>query len=139
MATVIKVKSHLEKALRKKLEEVNNPTTMLAIHNTLAKKCDPYVPFLEGPLSQTIEVTSEGVHYIQPYARRQYFGENFNHTTEHHPLASAKWDEAMMRDKGISFYTNGQNALRDIVKASHENILQLVNGLQYISLKQMQS
>jgi len=47
--------------------------------------------------------------------------------------------EAMMRDKGVSFYTNGQNALRDIVKASHENILQLVNGLQYISLKQMQS
>lgn len=119
MATVIKVKSHLEKALRKKLEELNNPTTMLAIHNTLAKKCDPYVPFLEGPLSQTIEVTSEGVHYIQPYARRQYYGENFNHTTEHHPLASAKWDEAMMRDKRDEFKAEVQAIVEERIRRAN--------------------
>jgi flagellar biosynthesis protein FlhF len=47
--------------------------------------------------------------------------------------------EAMQRDKGISFFTNGQNALKDIVKASHDTVLQMIDGLQYISLKQMQS
>lgn len=102
MATV-KISAGLNKKLEKKLKEVNDATTMLAIHNTLAKMCDPYVPFLEGPLSQTIEVSPEGVTYTQPYARYQYYGENFNHTTEYHPLASAMWDKAMLRDKGDEF------------------------------------
>lgn len=102
MAT-IKIDSGLTKKLEKRLKQVNNATTMLAIHNTLAKMCDPYVPFLEGPLSQTNVVSPEGVRYIQPYARYQYYGEDFNHTTEYHPLASAMWDKAMLRDKGEEF------------------------------------
>lgn len=105
MATVtVKLdRNVISKVLRKKLEAVNNPTTMLAIHNTLAKRCDPYVPFLEGPLSQTFQVSSEGVRYIQPYARYQYYGDGFKHTTDYHPLASARWDEAMRRDHGAEF------------------------------------
>ena len=59
--------------------------------------------------------------------------------TDESDTIGAILSEVMLRDKGISFYTNGQNALRDIVKASHDGILQLVDGLQYISLKQMQS
>lgn len=106
MATTILV--HLDKnvvsdAIREKLNEVNNPTTMLALHNILAKRCDPYVPFLEGPLSQTNVVSSKGVTYIQPYARYQYYGNDFNHTVEFHPLASAQWDKAMLRDHGDEF------------------------------------
>jgi hypothetical protein len=76
---------------------------MLAIYNTLAKMCDPYVPFLNGPLSQTHVVSPKGVRYIQPYARRQYYGDDFNHTTEYHPLASSRWDKAMLRDHGDEF------------------------------------
>lgn len=102
MAT-IKIEAGLTRKLEKRLKQVNNATTMLAIHNTLAKMCDPYVPFLEGPLSQTNVVSPEGVRYIQPYARYQYYGEGFNHTTEYHPLASAMWDKAMLRDKGDEF------------------------------------
>lgn len=99
----INIKVNIGNKLKKRLAELNNDTTMLAIHNTLAKRCDPYVPFLEGPLSQTNVVSAEGVRYIQPYARYQYFGDNFNHTTEFHPLASARWDEAMLRDHGDEF------------------------------------
>ena len=99
----ISIKVQMNDALRNKIAEINNPTTMLAIHNTLAKRCDPYVPFLEGPLSQTAVVSARGVRYIQPYARRQYYGDNFNHTLEFHPLASARWDEAMLRDHGEEF------------------------------------
>ena len=89
--------------LEDKLEELITPEIMLEIHNLFAKMCDPYVPFLEGPLSQTIEVTAEGVRYTQPYARRQYYGTEFNHTLDYHPLASAMWDKAMMTDKGEEF------------------------------------
>ena len=96
-------RSVITKEIRKQLKEVNNPTTMVAIHNTLAKRCDPYVPFLNGPLSQTNVVSKEGVRYIQPYARYQYYGTNFNHTTDYHPLASAQWDKAMLRDHKDEF------------------------------------
>lgn len=113
MATVeIQLKSRLNNAIQRKLSEINNPTTMLAVHNTLAKMCDPYVPFLEGPLSQTVQVSSDGVRYTQPYARYQYFGDNFNFTLEKHPLASARWDKAMMRDHGGEFIAEVEEILR---------------------------
>lgn len=102
----------INKAIQKQLAEVNNPTTMLAIHNTLAKKCDPYVPFLHGPLSQTHIVTAEGVTYTQPYARYQYYGTDFNHTTDYHPLASAMWDKAMLRDHRLDF----NREIKDIIQ-----------------------
>ena len=92
-----------DQALQDKLENLCDDTTMLEIHDLLAKMCDPYVPFLEGPLSQTIDVTPEYVRYTQPYAHYQYHGINFNHTLDYHPLASAKWDEAMLRDKRDEF------------------------------------
>lgn len=84
----------------------------LAIHNTLAKRCDPYVPFLNGPLSQTVRPDEEGVHYNMIYARYQFYGVNFRHTLEYHPLASAKWNEAMMRDHGEEF----SNEVKEIIK-----------------------
>lgn len=121
MATVtVKLdKNVISEALKKKLATINNPTTMLAIHNTLAKRCDPYVPFLEGPLSQTVQVSAEGVRYIQPYARYQYYGDGFNHTLDYHPLASARWDEAMMRDHGEEFNQEVKDIIvRRIVEAN---------------------
>lgn len=121
MATTILV--HLDKnvvsdAIREKLNGVNNPTTMLALHNILAKRCDPYVPFLEGPLSQTTVVSSKGVTYIQPYARYQYYGEDFNFTRDKHPLASAKWDEAMLRDHGEEFNQEVKDTIKWRLKQS---------------------
>ena len=108
----VKVNVQISNALRNKILELNNPTTMLAIHNTLAKMCDPYVPFLNGPLSQTNVVTPDGVTYVTPYARRQYYGDDFNHTVEFHPLASARWDEAMMRDRGEEFNAEVEDILK---------------------------
>lgn len=112
MASVtISVEGKISRAIQQKLAEVNNPTTMIAIHNTLAKRCDPYVPFLNGPLSQTNVVSAEGVRYIQPYARYQYYGVGFNHTTDYHPLASAMWDKAMLRDHRDEFMSE----VKDII------------------------
>lgn len=108
----VKVEGHIDRALKQRFEVVNNPTTMIAIYNTLAKRCDPYVPFLNGPLSQTNVVSAEGVRYIQPYARYQYYGVDFNHTTDYHPLASAMWDKAMLRDHGEEFFAE----VKDIIE-----------------------
>lgn len=108
----IKVGVQISAALRNKLSGLADPATMLAIHNTLAKRCDPYVPFLNGPLSQTAQVSSDGVRYVQPYARYQYYGDNFNHTVDYHPLASARWDEAMLRDHGQEFNAEVEDILK---------------------------
>lgn len=109
----VKIKMDLDKVLQKRFEDVNNSATMYAMHNTLAKMCDPYVPFLNGPLSQTHEISSTGVKYIQPYARYQYYGDHFNHTLEFHPLASARWDKAMLKDRGDEFYREIELIMRE--------------------------
>lgn len=100
--STVKIKVNFNNSKMQKLTEVG-PAAMYEMHNLLAKMCDPYVPFLNGPLSQTNVVSTTGVRYIQPYARYQYYGTHFNHTKDFHPLASAKWDEAMLRDKGKLF------------------------------------
>ena len=82
---------------------LNDEQTMLEIHNLLRKMCDPYVPFLEGPLSQTVEVEPRCIRYIQPYARYQYYGIYFNHTIDYHPLATALWDKVMLAERGDEF------------------------------------
>lgn len=98
-----KIKVKIDNTIQEKLKEFNNPTTMLAIHNTFAKRCDPYVPFASGTLAQTVVVTPNYIRYIQPYARRQYFGDNFNFSIDKHPLATSRWDKAMLRDHGDEF------------------------------------
>ena len=41
----------MDKSIEDKLDSLVDDRTMLQIHDLLAKMCDPYVPFLEGPLS----------------------------------------------------------------------------------------
>lgn len=104
-------------AIQKKFDNLINEKVMLEIHQVFAKMCDPYVPFLEGPLSQSAmaQVTAENVRYGGkgyvtegrpngvPYGRYQYYGEGFNHTKDYHPKATALWDKAMMREQGDVF------------------------------------
>ena len=95
-----------------KLEQLTkDPVLGLEMHNILRIKCDPYVPYLNGPLSMTAEVTPEYIEYVQPYAHRQYHGVDFNHTLDWHPLASAEWDKAMLRDHRVEFQQDIREAL----------------------------
>jgi hypothetical protein len=71
-------------------------------------------------LSQTFQVSQEGVRYIQPYARYQYYGYGFNHTLDHHPLATSHWDRSMMRDHRREF----NQEVKEII----ERRLREVNG-----------
>ena len=109
----VRVSGALQKKLTNTVEEINKDyATKLAIHNTLAKRCDPYVPFLNGPLSQTIQITADGVRYVTPYARYQYYGDGFKHTLEYHPLATSRWDQAMLMDHREEFDKEVEQIIR---------------------------
>lgn len=101
-----------EEAIGAKIESLIDDEVMLQIHDLFAKMCDPYVPFLEGPLSQTTEITPQGVRYTQPYAHYQYHGIGFNHTLDYHPLATAFWNEVMMQEHGEEFIAQVENILK---------------------------
>lgn len=104
---------HLDdKAILAKLDRViSNDVTMLELNQLLARYCDPYVPFLEGVLAQTLSITPQGVTYHSPYAHYQYFLHDMNEdlagttnrTRIRHPLATSYWDKAMMQQQGDSF------------------------------------
>ena len=91
MSATIKTTVYIDqRAIENKLTKLlKDERVMLEIHNEFARMCNPYVPFLEGPLSQTIEVTPWWVKYTQPYAHYQYTGDGFNFTKDYHPLATA--------------------------------------------------
>ena len=121
------------KAIERKVSSVIDDTAMLRIHNAFARYCNPYVPMDEGALSQTLEITAEGVTYRQPYAHYMYVGMVYGpnipifedgiivgwfsppgkekhptgraiqYSPERHPLATKEWDIAMMRDRGDAF------------------------------------
>lgn len=97
-----------EQALGHTLEALVDDQTMVRIYDLLAKKCDPYVPYLYGPLSTVIEITPQYLRYVQPYAHWQYVGispsgKPFNYTKSTHKNATSEWDKAMMREHGDEF------------------------------------
>lgn len=90
--------------IQQKMEEIfNDNATMYEIHMAFARKIDPWVPYLTGDLSKLIQIEPHCVRYTQPYARYQYYGVGFNHTTDTHPLASAMWDKVAMETQLESF------------------------------------
>ena len=101
----VKVNVHFnEKDIQNKLESlINDPAVMYEVHMKFARIIDPWVPYLSGDLSKLIEIHPDCVRYTQPYARRQYYGLDFNHTIDTHPLASAMWDKAAMETQLGSF------------------------------------
>lgn len=60
---------------------------------------DPYVPFLNGVLSQNVTEHAQRIIYNAPYARRQYY-ENQGKNRSRHPLAGSHWTERMWADRG---------------------------------------
>ena len=101
------------KRIQQKLSRIgNDPQLMLEVHTSFARMINPWVPFLHGPLSQTVEIEPTCVRYIQPYARYQYYGVGFHHTTDYHPLASAMWDKVAMQTQRKPFAKQVQNIIK---------------------------
>ena len=68
---------------------------------------DPYVPYLEGNLSNYVQGYGAKDHatvtYQMPYAFKQYNGINVNENNrcrQFHPLATSYWDEAAWNNSG---------------------------------------
>ena len=65
---------------------------------TIIKDSNYYVPLATGVLQKTaITSTVLGSGMIiwdTPYARRQYYGDNFDHSKQYNPNATSKWFES---------------------------------------------
>lgn len=55
-----------------------------------ARICTPYVPFLNGPLQDSVRVNEKSVSWNKPYARRQFY--------EH--ASKSQWHVKAWRDRG---------------------------------------
>lgn len=67
------------------------------LDNEVLKDCQPFVPMRSGNLMDSgVAGTTLGsgeVVYNAPYARRMYYGTNFNFSKLKHPQACAQWFE----------------------------------------------
>ena len=111
MATV-RFEIQLDDSLAQDIEKVlDDDATRIEINEAVAKWCDPYVPFRTGALATDIVISPDGITYNQPYAEKNYFGVDIPHNLTIHPLATALWDEAMMRDHEDEFMTEVQEII----------------------------
>ncbi|EMB7087903.1 minor capsid protein [Listeria monocytogenes] len=85
-----------------------------ALINQAAADISPYVPFLDGDLSnQYIIMNDKEIMWTSIYARRLYKGINFNFKLTHHPLAGPEWDQRAKVDKLESWIEVAQKAVEE--------------------------
>lgn len=83
---------------------INSDETMTEVHEAFASILDPYVPYDTGNMSQDeISIDADGVTYYAEYAAKQYYGVEFKHTKDTHPLATAYWDKVAMQTQQEAF------------------------------------
>ena len=91
--------------ITKRIEDIiHDEGVMTEVHEAYAEVLNPYVPYDTGYLSQdSVEVSAEGVTYTADYAWKQYYGTEYNHKKEVHPLATAMWDKVAMQTEKEAF------------------------------------
>ena len=103
----VKVNVDLKKA---GISKITDDVKLFAV-NDMFRLMSPYVPMESGTLFETVDRSTKGVLYKSIYARYQYNGVNFhfNHDPNKHPLATAKWDKAMLAAHGDKLMRDIQN------------------------------
>ena len=103
----VKAKVDLKKA---GMSKITDDVKLYAV-NDMFRLMSPYVPMESGTLFETVDRSTKGVLYKSIYARYQYNGVNFhfNHDPNKHPLATAKWDKAMLAAHGDKLTRDIQN------------------------------
>lgn len=100
MSKIVTINVQLDEvAIEKKIDDlIDNPEVRTESNKALAEIVDPWVPYDTGNLSQeSVQVDENAVHYTAEYAAKQYYGDEFNHKREIHPLATAHWDKVAMQ------------------------------------------
>jgi len=87
------------------------------LDNEVLRQSRPFVPFLQGILANTALIEEPGrIIYVQPYARRQFYGDYFDFTQTYHPQAGARWTDRAKAShmpawtKGVEAILRGGNA-----------------------------
>ena len=88
----------VEKILLKRNLDKNGKGQQFFTHE-VRRLSDPYVPFLNGPLSENVTELPNQIIYNSPYARRQWY-ENQGKNRRFHQLAGGHWTERMWPDRG---------------------------------------
>ena len=85
--------------ITKKIDGVIDDGAKFFFYNEFYSKMKPYVPADTSTMYDTAVVTSEGIHFIQPYSSAPYYGKTksggqMHFKTAKHPLATDHWDIA---------------------------------------------
>jgi len=86
------VKSNVNPLRYRKL--LNNKRLWLFGATTWHKLYNPFTPMETGQLMSNVRIEPKRVIHLVPYAKRLYYGEQFNFRTDKHPKATSKWDKA---------------------------------------------
>ena len=81
-------------------EKVHNDKVGLFMATTCAKAMHDFTPAKTYALADTTTIEPWKVTCEQEYARRMYYGTNFNFSKEKNPNATAYWDRATRTAKG---------------------------------------
>ena len=104
--------------MEKELQKYLTPQSKNFLLCTWYRYMFPYIPFRTGLMASLMALSENGntvnihpddamniglenikndpenvIRFRAPYANRQYEGDNFNFTRDHHPLAQARWGE----------------------------------------------
>lgn len=120
MPVVIKVSGDLMKCVNRIKYAVDAPQTKLELHQVLKDISDPYVPYDTGKLSENVTVSSGGVCYYQPYARRVYYGDYMNFHKDKHPLATSRWNEVAITDNETEFNARCNDVIKEAINNANK-------------------
>ena len=117
----VKVDGKIDEAdLRARLQNlIDDPQVRTEANRALAETVDPWVPYDTGALSKNITINANGVTYNQPYAAKNYYGDDIRHKTNKHPLATAHWDDVAMQTEMDSLTAKIKDIL--LKKANGQN------------------
>lgn len=108
--------------ITKKIDGVFDDGTKLFFYNEFYRQMTPYVPADTMTMYDTADVSSEGIHFIQPYSSAPYYGKTRNggqmhFKTDKHALATDHWDVAAWSAKKGDIC----NALQDYINRRNRN------------------
>lgn len=109
---MISVKTDLRGVPKKVKKIASDDRVGMFVASESARLMGPYVPMDTGMLYQQVVLEPFEVTYTQPYAEAIYNGEGYDFSKEKHPLATAKWDQAMISAKGIEL----ANSITEYIK-----------------------
>ena len=84
----------MESLLKKLAPKIKNVRAV--VYNEVTRYADPFTPFAEGDLLSSLKPIIKngeyhGWEYTVPYAKKVYFGIDYDFSKDVHPLARAYW------------------------------------------------